>query len=90
MLVGFLSDSGYGAIENIPTSTIPDGYNKWPNKILMCIKIRLTHALIGFLLIGYQDSGVPMPSLLAMTIALREGLQDWFPPSYRHNCGYLF
>lgn len=55
----------------------------------MCIKIRLTHALIGFLIIRYQDSGVPMPSLLAMTIALREGLQDWFPPAYRHNCGYL-
>lgn len=53
----------------------------------MCIKIRLTHTLIGFLLIGYQVSGIPMPSLPAMTIALREGLQDWFPPNI-DNCSY--
>jgi hypothetical protein len=38
-------------------STIPDGYNKWHNRVYMSIKICHTHALIGLLLIGYRILG---------------------------------
>jgi hypothetical protein len=57
ILAGSSLGSGYGATENIPTSTIPDGHNKWPNKIPMGIKIRHTRALIGFLPIEFRVSG---------------------------------
>jgi hypothetical protein len=62
----FLSGSRYGTRENIPMTTIPDGYNKRPNKIHMSIKIRHTHTLIGFLPIGYRFQ----VSIVILTIAM--------------------
>jgi hypothetical protein len=63
--------SEYGARENIPTPTIPDGYNKWPNKILMGIKIRPTCALIGFYSLGTGFRVPILSSLVALVSSCR-------------------